>query len=137
MPNPGDWTLDTARDALPEVRRRLREARGHLAAMRAAEEQLNDLRIVHGEQVLALASPGHKEFRAFLDAFNASRESLGQAMLGLSQLGAEVKDVEQGLVDFRGLVGTTPAYLCWRDGEDDVAWWHALDEGFQGRRKIP
>ncbi|MHB1261202.1 MAG: DUF2203 family protein [Thermoplasmatota archaeon] len=137
MPHPGDWTLDAARAALPEVRRRLAEARVHLAAMHAAEEQLDDLRIVHGEQVLALASPGHKEFRAFLEAFNASRESLGQAMLGLSQLGVEVKDVEQGLVDFRGLVGTTPAYLCWKDGEPDVEWWHPLDEGFAGRRRLP
>lgn len=137
MPHPGGWTLDAARAALPEVKRRLADARTHLAAMRAAEEQLNDLRIVHGEQVLALASPGHQEFRAFLEAFNASREALGQAILGLSQLGVEVKDVEEGLVDFRGRVGATPAYLCWKDGEDDVAWWHALDEGFQGRRKLP
>jgi hypothetical protein len=137
MASPGDWTLGSARAALPEVKRRLAEARGHLAAMRAAEEQLTDLRIVHGEQVLAVASPGHAEFKGYWEAYNAARGEFEQAVLGLHQLGVEVKDVERGLVDFRGLVGTTPAYLCWKDDEPDIGWWHPLDEGFAGRRKLP
>jgi arsenite methyltransferase len=137
MPHPGDWTLETARAALPEVRSRLAVARAHLAAMRSAEEQLTDLRIVHGEQVLASASPGHKEFRGYWEQYHQARADLEQAVLGLHQMGVEVKDVEQGLVDFRGMLGTVPAYLCWKDGEDDIAWWHPLDEGFQGRRRLP
>jgi hypothetical protein len=137
MPHPGDWTLESARAALPEVMRRLAEARGHLAAMRAAEEQLTDLRIVHGEQVLAPASPGHKEFRGYWDAYQDARAALEQAVLGLHQMGVEVKSVEEGLVDFRGSVGPTPAYLCWKDGEQELGWWHPLDEGFAGRRRLP
>lgn len=137
MGRPGEWTIDSARAALPEVRQRLADARRHLAAMRAAEEQLTDLRIVHGEQVLASASPGHREFRGYWDAYHEARSALEQAILGLHQMGVEVKDVEQGLVDFRGTVGTTPAYLCWKDGEADVGWWHPLDEGFAGRRRLP
>ncbi|HJQ93357.1 MAG TPA: DUF2203 domain-containing protein, partial [Candidatus Thermoplasmatota archaeon] len=112
-------------------------ARRHQAAMREAEEQLNDLRIVHGEQVLAPASPGHREFRGFWDRYHQARSGLETATLGLHQLGVEVKDVEQGLVDFRGVVGTKPAYLCWKDGEADIEWWHPLDEGFAGRRRLP
>ena len=137
MPRPGDWTLEAARAALPEVKQRLAEARRHLAAMRAAEEQLTDLRIVHGEQVLAPASPGYREFKGYWDAYHEARSALEQAIVGLHQLGVEVKDVEQGLVDFRGMVGTTPAYLCWKDGEAELGWWHPLDEGFQGRRRLP
>ncbi|HUR25592.1 MAG TPA: DUF2203 domain-containing protein [Candidatus Thermoplasmatota archaeon] len=137
MAQPGDWTLEAARAALPEVKRRLGEARTHLAAMGAAEEQLTDLRIVHGEQVLAPASPGHREFKAYWDAHQEARAALEQAILGLHQLGVEVKDVQQGLVDFRGRLGTTAAYLCWKDGEADIDWWHPLDEGFQGRRRLP
>jgi hypothetical protein len=137
MPEPGEWTVEGARDALPEVRHRLEVARGHLAAMRAAEEQLNDLRIVHGEQVLAPASPGHREFRGYWDDYHAARGALEQALLALSQLGVEVKDVGQGLVDFRGRVGDQQAYLCWRVGEDTVGFWHPLEDGFSGRRRLP
>ncbi|MFA5943799.1 MAG: DUF2203 domain-containing protein [Candidatus Thermoplasmatota archaeon] len=137
MPERGEWTLDSARAALPEVRERLATARRHLAALRAAEEQLNDLRIVHGEQVLAAASPGHIEFRTYWTTYHDERAAFEQALLGFHGLAIEVKDVEQGLVDFRGMVGTTPAYLCWKDGEEDIAFWHPLDEGFAGRRRIP
>jgi hypothetical protein len=137
VPHPGDWTLDSARAALPEVKERLVVARHHLAAMRAAEEQLDDLRIVHGEQVLAAASPGHKEFRGFWEDYHRERAELEQAVLGLHQMGVEVKGVEEGLVDFRGSIGGTPAYLCWKDGEETVAFWHPLDEGFAGRRPVP
>jgi hypothetical protein len=137
VPSPGDWTLGSARAALPEVRQRLAAARERLAAMRAAEEQLDDLRIVHGEQVLAAASPGHQEFRHYWDAYHEARAGLEQAVLGLLQMGVEVKSVDDGLVDFRGAVGTTPAYLCWKDGEPDIEWWHPLDEGFAGRRPVP
>jgi hypothetical protein len=116
---------------------RLAAARKHLAAMRAAEEQLTDLRIVHGEQVLAPAHPAHREFKGYWDAFHEARSALEKAVLGLHQLGVEVKDLDQGLVDFRGKVGAVPAYLCWKDGEDELAWWHPLDEGFAGRRRLP
>ena len=137
MTEPGEWTLESARAALPDVRRRLAEARVHVAGMQAAAEQLQDLRIVHGEQVLAPASPGYREFRAFWEAYQGERSRLEQAILGLSQMGVEVKDVVQGLVDFRGKLGDTQAYLCWKDGEDTVDFWHPLDEGFVGRRRLP
>ena len=137
MTEPGEWTLASARAALPEVRKRLAAARAHLDAMREAEEQLQDLRIVHGEQVLAVASPGYREFKGYWDRYHAERGELEQCLLGLQQMGVEVKDVGQGLVDFRGMLGTAPAYLCWRDDEPDLAWWHPLDEGFAGRRRLP
>lgn len=137
MPAPGEWTLEQARAALPTVRLALEEARGHLAVLKACEDQLRDLRIVHGEQVLALASPGHAEFRVWWERYHAARHHLELVLLRLTALGVEVKDVAQGLVDFRGLVGVTPAYLCWRDGEADVQHWHPLDEGFAGRRPLP
>lgn len=137
MPRPGEWTLEAARDALPEVRRSLEEARGHLAVLRACEEQLQDLRIVHGEQVLAAAGDGHAEFRQWWDRHQAARHHLELVLLRLTQMGVEVKDVAAGLVDFRGLVGDRQAYLCWKDGEPDVRHWHPLDEGFAGRRPLP
>lgn len=51
-------------------------------------------------------------------------------------LGAEVKDPDTGLVDFPTTVGGEPAYLCWRLGEDEIAFWHGVDEGFTGRKAL-
>jgi len=137
MTEPGEWTLESARTALPEVRRRLAVARTHVEAMQAAGEQLQDLRIVHGEQVMAVASPGYREFKQYWDRYHEARRALEAELLGFHQMGVEVKDVAQGLVDFRGLVGDVPASLCWKDGEDDIVWWHPLEGGFAARRPLP
>jgi hypothetical protein len=50
--------------------------------------------------------------------------------------GCLVKDVEAGLVDFYAMVDDEPAFLCWQFGERAVTHWHALDEGFAGRKPL-
>ncbi len=54
----------------------------------------------------------------------------------VNALGCLVKDVEAGLVDFYAVVDGEPAFLCWQFGERAVSHWHALDEGFTGRKPI-
>jgi hypothetical protein len=55
----------------------------------------------------------------------------------LQALGVLVKDLDQGLVDFPARNGDDEVLLCWRLGEDEVAFWHTLDDGFAGRRPLP
>jgi hypothetical protein len=47
-----------------------------------------------------------------------------------------LRDIETGLIDFPALVSGRQVWLCWRLGEDDVDWWHRVDEGFSGRRRL-
>nr|PZN18572.1 MAG: DUF2203 domain-containing protein [Pseudomonadota bacterium] len=51
-------------------------------------------------------------------------------------LGGIVKDPQIGLVDFFGRVEGRPVWLCWRYGEDSLAYYHELDAGYRGRRPI-
>ena len=48
-----------------------------------------------------------------------------------------VKDLDRGLVDFPALREGEEVLLCWQVGEDEVAFWHGLDEGFAGRKALP
>jgi hypothetical protein len=52
-------------------------------------------------------------------------------------LGAIVKDLDEGLVDFPALHAGDEVLLCWKVGEDSVAFWHGLEEGFAGRKPLP
>lgn len=54
----------------------------------------------------------------------------------LADLGLEVRDLELGLVDFPALMGSEPAFLCWRLGEPTVAYWHSADRGHAERQPI-
>ena len=47
-----------------------------------------------------------------------------------------LRDIGTGLVDFPALANGRPIWLCWRLGEEDIAWWHELDSGIAGRRPL-
>jgi hypothetical protein len=51
--------------------------------------------------------------------------------------GAQVKDLDSGLIDFPALRRGETVLLCWQLGEDEIAWWHSVDDGFAGRRPLP
>ena len=51
--------------------------------------------------------------------------------------GAEVKDLDTGLIDFPALRHGETVLLCWQLGEDEIEWWHTVDDGFAGRRPLP
>jgi hypothetical protein len=131
------WALDEAESALPRVRAWLASARRRLSAMRDVEAHLRDLRTVWGEQVLSVACPDHEEFLGHVARFQECRDAYLLALEPFVREGIEVKDVEAGLVDFRGRLGARTVYLCWRDGEAAIRFYHDLDAGFPGRKPIP
>ena len=51
--------------------------------------------------------------------------------------GAEVKDLDTGLIDFPALRRGETVLLCWQLGEDEIEWWHTVEDGFAGRRPLP
>lgn len=55
----------------------------------------------------------------------------------VAELGIEVKDLDNGLIDFRAQRDGEEVYLCWRLGEGDrIAWWHTIEGGFAARRPL-
>lgn len=52
------------------------------------------------------------------------------------ETGAQLKDIDQGLVDFPSLRDEQEILLCWRADEDSIAYYHGLHDGFQGRRPL-
>ncbi len=55
----------------------------------------------------------------------------------INDYGAEVKDLDTGLIDFPALRRGQTVLLCWQLGEDEIAFWHGTDDGFAGRRPLP
>jgi hypothetical protein len=51
--------------------------------------------------------------------------------------GAQVKDLDSGLIDFPALHHGETVLLCWQLGEGEIAWWHGVEDGFAGRRPLP
>lgn len=54
----------------------------------------------------------------------------------VEELGAVLKDPRVGLLDFYGEVDGKLVWLCWKFGESEVGFYHALEDGFSGRKPI-
>ena len=64
-------------------------------------------------------------------------KEINALMLEIARLGAEVKDPDRGLIDFRTTRRGREIYLCWQLGEGDrISYWHDLESGFSGRKLI-
>ena len=57
----------------------------------------------------------------------------------LEELGCYYKDwnFSMGLVDFPAVIGGKEVFLCWRNDEDDIKYYHDIETGDSGRRLIP
>ena len=54
----------------------------------------------------------------------------------VEEMGAVLKDARTGLLDFYGNVDGKLVWLCWKYGEESCTHYHALEEGFSGRKPI-
>jgi hypothetical protein len=62
---------------------------------------------------------------------------IARCVARIHELGALVKDLDEGLVDFPAQRAGEDVLLCWRLGEDEIGFWHGLEEGFSGRKPLP
>jgi hypothetical protein len=53
----------------------------------------------------------------------------------LSEKGIVIKSLDEGLIDFPHLRSNgEEVYLCWKLGEQELQFWHNIDDGFAGRK---
>jgi hypothetical protein len=75
---------------------------------------------------------GNKALSKMVDDF----EKLDALVHQILDTGVQIKDVNSGLLDFSAMREGREVYLCWQDGEDDIAFWHEIDAGYAGRQPI-
>jgi hypothetical protein len=124
------------------------EANAHLEQVRPLAEALVAHRLAMGvaaarrAQLVQRISGNGGDFdpqepSALEEEFKREGEAVARCVEGLEGLGVLVKDLDRGLVDFPALRDGEEVLLCWHVGEDEVAFWHGLEEGFAGRKPLP
>ncbi len=128
------FTPSEANELLVEVRPLAESLVQHRQGMRLAAERRARLtaRIAGNGGDLDPQEPGELD-----EQFQRESHAVTQAAERLERLGVLVKDVDSGLVDFPALHEGEEVLLCWQVGEDEVAHWHGVDEGFAGRKPLP
>jgi hypothetical protein len=128
------FTPEEANALLAEVRPTAEELVVHRRAMAdAAAGQARLVRRIAGNG----GDFDPQEPRSLEETFEREAAAVAACVERLERLGVVVKDLERGLVDFPALHDGEEVLLCWEVGEDEVAFWHGLDEGFAGRKPLP
>jgi len=77
-----------------------------------------------------------RAFAKLKEELEAMARELRQGLEEIEGLGCLIKDLEIGLIDFPTLRGEQEVLLCWRLGEERIAFWHGAEEGFSGRKPL-
>jgi hypothetical protein len=127
------FSPEEANAALEQVRplaERIVELRSELTAKQKRQAAL----------AAAAGGNGHgnaaREYAELTARLEAGAAELVECVGEIQGLGAQVKDLDLGLVDFPSLRDGREVLLCWRLGESEIHFWHGMDEGFSGRRPL-
>ena len=59
-----------------------------------------------------------------------------QSVEDLENTGVVLKGLDEGLLDFPAKRFDEEIWLCWKEGETEIKFWHEKDTGFMGRKPI-
>ena len=68
--------------------------------------------------------------------FNSAITKFYESVEILENTGVMIKSIEQGLLDFPSKRFDEEVWLCWKDGETEIKFWHEIDSGFNGRKPV-
>lgn len=121
------FTLAEARKILPLVSKLVTVAMNLSSELSRYQEAVKEL------AKNADLNRGSPEGTAYMECLL----QLQSCVARLQGMGCLIKSVDQGLIDFPHLKEGREVYLCWKHGEEDIVYWHEINAGFAGRKRIP
>ena len=118
------FTIKSANEALPSV----------IEKFNNLKKQKNE--IMKAEQDLQMSASSLDEYMTQKQKLNSEMTKFYQLIEDLEAIGVSLKGIDQGLLDFPSRRFNEDVWLCWKDGETEIKFWHELDTGFNGRKPI-
>lgn len=120
---PAHYSLAEARAALPEIQKALLQIHTLRRRLSKTAHRLESV------------NPSHqaaKDRKLLIAMMAESRDLLN----GISDTGVLVRDLESGLIDFPSKRNGKDIFLCYELGEEDIDYWHGINEGKNGRKPV-
>lgn len=128
------FTPEEANAALVELRPIVERMVQHRRNLIAAQK-------LQAELVTRIAGNGGdmmpSDLREAAETIQGEASAITECAERINEAGAEIKSLEEGLLDFPAKRGDEDVLLCWKLGEDEIRYWHGIDEGFAGRKPLP
>lgn len=121
------FTPQKANEILPQVKRLMNDVITKKTDADALKDELDEA------AKKGIQTREYNDRRLKLEIVN---EELEDSIRKLKALGCQLKDIDQGLVDFPAMRTGQQVNLCWKIGELAVEYWHGIYEGFVCRKLV-
>ncbi len=112
-------------------------ARETLVVIKPIVEEINTKRMELTEAYERLQEEQDPLERMYLESHIKDLEALIDSLFRkIEALGGVIKGIDPILVDFLSFHKNRYIWLCWKEDEDTIMYWHELNEGFAGRKPI-
>jgi len=121
------FSVNDANEILPLVIKKFNYAKKAKAEVMKMEQQLTS-------EITPTTSL--EEYTINKRKLNSSITKFYQSIEDLENTGVSLKGLDEGLLDFPAKRFDEEIWLCWKDGETEIKFWHEKDSGFMGRKPI-
>ena len=121
------FSVSDANEILPLVIKKFNYAKKAKAEVMKMEQQLTS-------EITPTTSL--KEYTINKRKLNSSITKFYQSIEDLENTGVSLKGLDEGLLDFPAKRFDEEIWLCWKEGETEIKFWHEKDTGFMGRKPI-
>ena len=120
------FSVNDANKILPIVIKKFNYAKKAKAEVMKMEQQLTS----------EMAPTSLEEYTIIKRKLNSSITKFYQSIEDLENTGVSLKGLDEGLLDFPAKRFDEEIWLCWKEGETEIKFWHEKDTGFMGRKPI-
>jgi hypothetical protein len=121
------FTIATANAILPQVIEKFKNLQMKKQEILKLESEMN---------TQISTSFNFSDYVVLKQHLNSAVTKFYEAIEDLENTGVVLKSVEEGLLDFPSKRFDEEVWLCWKEGEKEIKFWHEKDVGFMGRKPI-
>ena len=121
------FSVNDANKILPVVIKKFNYAKKAKAEVMKMEQQLTS------EMTPTISL---EEYTINKRKLNSSITKFYQSIEDLENTGVSLKGLDEGLLEFPAKRFDEEIWLCWKEGETAIKFWHEKDTGFMGRKPI-
>jgi len=121
------FTIKSANEALPDVIEKFNNLKKQKNKIIKTEQEL---------QIIMSSTDSFEKYMIQKQKLNSEMTKFYQLIEELEETGVSLKGLDQGLLDFPSKRFDEDVWLCWKDGEKEIKFWHDMNSGFNGRKPI-
>ena len=121
------FTIKSANEMLPTIIEKFQKIKQEKNEVEKMEQKL---------QMNLSGTSNLDDYVTLKQNLNASVTRFYTSIEELEKTGVVLKGLEEGLLDFPSKKFDDEIWLCWKEGETEIKFWHEKDVGFNGRKPI-